>query len=63
FAENIPQGPQDILFDPQTSGGLVIAVAAAEADELLRKLVESGITDAALVGEVMTGAREMIFVE
>jgi selenide,water dikinase len=42
----------DILFDPQTSGGLLISVAQEKADELLNKLREEGIKEAAIIGEV-----------
>jgi selenide,water dikinase len=48
----IPQYLQDILFDPQTSGGLLIAVPAKKAQKLLKRLHEEGITAAAIIGEV-----------
>ena len=41
----------DILFDPQTSGGLLIALPENEADELVVRLKSKGIEDAAVVGE------------
>lgn len=44
-----------ILFDPQTSGGLLIAVAAPAADALLSALRAAGHPRAAIVGTV-TGA-------
>lgn len=46
---------QDILFDPQTSGGLLISLAPAEAQNLLRELHQGGIRAAAIIGEVMDG--------
>jgi len=42
----------DILFDPQTSGGLLISVVQEKADKLLNKLREEGIKEAAIIGEV-----------
>ncbi|HPA17900.1 MAG TPA: selenide, water dikinase SelD [Verrucomicrobiae bacterium] len=42
----------DVCFDPQTSGGLLIAVAEERADALLRALVESGVTGAAAIGRI-----------
>ena len=41
-----------ILFDPQTSGGLLIAVKGDEAQVLLEKLLASGVSDAAIIGEI-----------
>ncbi len=45
---------RQLLFDPQTSGGLLIASPAAEADGLLAALVESGHR-AAIVGRAVAG--------
>jgi len=53
---------QDIMFDPQTSGGLLICVAAAEADLLLAELRKGGSPDSALIGEVLPGPPERITV-
>jgi len=41
----------DILFDAQTSGGLLISVPEERAEELLRNLKQRGV-EAALIGEV-----------
>ena len=54
---------QDILFDPQTSGGLLISVAAESADKLLNALKEKGIQDAAIVGEVIGEPTDRIVLE
>jgi selenide,water dikinase len=45
---------QYLLYDPQTSGGLLIAVSDHQADGLLRMLLEDG-ERACLVGEVVSG--------
>ena len=44
------------LFDPQTSGGLLISVPGEHADRLLRALEEQGTPAAAVVGEVVEGS-------
>jgi selenide,water dikinase len=41
------------LFDPQTSGGLLVGVPRDRADDLLRQLHAAGCTDAAIIGEVL----------
>ena len=43
---------RDILFDPQTSGGLLIAVSGDSADKLVKKMHRSKITDAAVIGRI-----------
>lgn len=50
--EEIPFAMQEILFDPQTSGGLLIAVGAKEADSLLADLKALSLP-AAVVGEII----------
>ena len=42
----------DLLSDAQTSGGLFIAVAPHHGGELLSRLKERGVAEAAIVGEV-----------
>lgn len=50
--EGISFPMEEILFDPQTSGGLLISVADEDADKLLADLEELDIKSS-LVGEVM----------
>jgi selenide,water dikinase len=45
---------RDVLFDPQTSGGLLLCAPAARADALLAALLASGHR-AAAIGEVLPG--------
>src|SRR6185295_8270383 len=42
----------ELLFDPQTAGGLLFAVPAAAAAGLLPRLAAAGFPAAAVVGEV-----------
>ena len=46
-----------LLFDPQTSGGLLIAVPPARVADLCSALRESGYSSAAMVGEVTARAQ------
>lgn len=50
---NVPYWMLDILFDPQTSGGLLIALVPEKADALLQRLCDAGVDDAAIVGEIV----------
>ncbi len=59
----IPDFMLDILFDPQTSGGLFMSVSHEKAILLLDKLKEAGVTDAAIVGEVVSHPRQRIIIE
>jgi selenide,water dikinase len=52
FKREVPQHIQDILFDPQTSGGLLICLERAKADTLLKRLKKVNLTEAAIIGEV-----------
>ncbi|MDA8418214.1 MAG: selenide, water dikinase SelD [Desulfobacteraceae bacterium] len=63
FGPRVSKRLQDVLFDPQTSGGLLLAVAAPAAAGLLAALRERGVEGAALVGEVTPGPSERIVVE
>jgi len=43
----------DIFFDPQTAGGLLIAVAESQAERLIKRMHDDGITEAAIIGEIV----------
>jgi selenide,water dikinase len=51
-----------LVFDPQTSGGLLIAAPVEEADGLLAEVREAGCT-AAVIGEVVDGQAGRVRVE
>ena len=54
----------DILFyDAQTSGGLLAAVPAADAAQIVRHLEDEGYEYAAVVGEVRPAAEHLLIVE
>ena len=62
FAPSVDRLVQDILFDPQTSGGLLICLDRENADELLEKLKEKGMDSAAIIGNVATEPKGRIVV-
>ena len=59
YDEAISEESKTILFDPQTAGGLLIAVAAEHSPNLLRELKAAGIP-AVEVGEVLERTRPLI---
>jgi selenide,water dikinase len=63
FYKQVPGYIQDILFDPQTSGGLLISVAPEKAELLLGKLKKAGILEAAVVGEIISKPVAKIAIE
>lgn len=52
FINEIRQEIKDILFDPQTSGGLLISVAEDKSDKLLSLLRQSNKTSFSIIGKV-----------
>lgn len=60
-ADGVPLEVQDALYDPQTSGGLLIAVDAADTDALAAELQKT-VPDARCIGTVseFTGAARII---
>ncbi len=50
--ENVPFPMEEILFDPQTSGGLLLAAAPQDAAALEQELRTAGLP-AAIVGEIL----------
>ena len=48
-----PSSKEEMLFDPQTSGGLMAAVPADQADEIIEKLHGADLNDAAIIGTVV----------
>lgn len=52
FDPALPSFYGDILFDPQTSGGLLISVSGARAEALVASLQDKGVETVAIVGEV-----------
>jgi selenide, water dikinase len=47
---------QDLLSDPQTSGGLLVSCAARDVETVLQVFRDGGFDDAAVIGHVEAGA-------
>jgi len=48
---SLPDDTTVVLFDPQTSGGLLVSVDARVAEKLIERLHDLGMWDASLIGE------------
>jgi selenide,water dikinase len=60
FSASVNPLVRDLLFDPQTSGGLLICLDRADAEELIGELNRKGIDEAALIGEVISAPPDKI---
>lgn len=62
FSETVPRFLKDIMFDPQTSGGLLISAGEEDAIEIMRRLENSNLQHA-VIGRVETLKDTFIIVE
>jgi selenide,water dikinase len=62
FAMTVPRPLQDVMVDPQTSGGLLISVSAGQAADFLVALKEAGISEASEIGEVFDDPEENLWI-
>jgi len=60
FAASLGPTERWLMFDPQTSGGLLISVPADRGPALVTALHAKGVADAALVGEVFASDRPIL---
>lgn len=61
-SENITFAESEILYDPQTSGGLLISVAAKDASALVQDIKQQGLP-CACIGEIMEASQYPIYVK
>ena len=62
FSEDVADWKQWLLFDAQTSGGLMLALPPQKAEEALKKLYEQGVDKATIIGEVVEEPKGKIVV-
>jgi|TARA_Y100000310_G_scaffold159111_1_gene158554 selenide,water dikinase len=51
---------EELLYDPQTSGGLLLSLPAAEAGDLMARLSSAGVATVARIGEIIAGPAGVI---
>jgi selenide,water dikinase len=56
LARTLTSSQEELLYDPQTSGGLMLAVPKDQAPRLLSDLRAAGIGYAAMIGEIIAGS-------
>jgi selenide,water dikinase len=61
YDDGVPQDLRTLLFDPQTAGGLLIAVAAEDSARLTRSLNQAHVP-AAQIGEVLARTKPLIMI-
>jgi selenide,water dikinase len=59
LAPHLDASLQALLTDPQTSGGLLVACAAAQVPEVQAAFAQSGFTQAALIGGMRPGSAQV----
>lgn len=59
----VPEELATLLYDPQTSGGLLMAVPRAAADDCVARLKAAGILSAAVIGRFVEGPKGRIMVK
>jgi len=60
IASEVPTHIQDILFDPQTSGGLLICLAPGKSARMLNRLHQAGVAEAVVIGEAVSQPRGLV---
>jgi selenide,water dikinase len=58
----LSKSEEELLYDPQTSGGLLLSVPNSQAEEMLRALSAAGVSCAARVGEIVQGPPGIVVV-
>lgn len=49
---NLAPDLQEMMLDPQTSGGLLVSLPEAHANQALQALNDSGVSTACIIGDV-----------
>jgi|SRR5579862_811061 len=62
FAEAIPEDVRNLLYDPQTSGGLLLAVSHSDAARLVARLGTNGVP-AKEVGEIVEKTKSLLRIQ
>jgi selenide,water dikinase len=63
FEKDLPPWHKEIVYDPQTSGGLLVAVPEPQGESLVKGLQDAGVRWASVVGQAkpLSGATHLVF--
>lgn len=59
---SLSKAAEELLYDPQTSGGLLLSLPASQAADAIVKLTAAGIATVARIGEVVEGSAGVVIV-
>ena len=60
FPDGFPEWQRQLLTDPQTSGGLLIACESTSATEILRTIIAAGYPNARIIGRATSGPPSIV---
>ena len=63
FAPDVPEDMRHVLFDPQTSGGMLVSLPAGRADKFVAALHAKGVGHAAVIGTLISSSKGAIMVK
>jgi len=63
ISPSVDRSLADVLYDPQTSGGLLICIGREDAGGLLKNLKAQGVGQAAVIGEVVPEPKGKIVIK
>lgn len=63
ISSSLDRSLADVLYDPQTSGGLLICISHKDSDGLLKDLRAKGADQAAVIGEVVSEPKGKIVIK
>ncbi|OPJ55575.1 selenide, water dikinase [Alkalithermobacter paradoxus] len=61
--DNVPENLMDVLYDPQTSGGLLISVKEENSLQLVDEILKNGALEAKIIGKVVKKEEKYINVK
>ncbi len=59
---SLTRAEEQLLYDPQTSGGLLLSLPASQAGDLMAKLSAAGLSIVARIGEIVEGPASVVVV-